>query len=186
MNLAVSRYILKVFVLMIQPRTDLVCSNLPSPKSLRIDMAQSRWIGSCGETGRKRVWMASGTASRALSVNSGLCNDVVIISSIYTSICIGFGSKETASGKGFSMGLVSGCVGYGSGIRCESGLLSFAGTHEGSSTSHWAMSAIVSLQVQNSSAAGVDPNGNLASRYAMRSIIVMHNSANLSITCRRR
>ena len=82
-NLAASRCIRKVFVLIIQPRTDLECSSLPSPNNLRMEMAQSRWIGSCGETGRKRVWIASGIASRALSVNSGLCNDVVIISSMY-------------------------------------------------------------------------------------------------------
>ena len=73
-------------------------------------------------------------------------------------------------------------IGSGSGIRCDSGLWSADGSQELSSASHCAMSAIVSLTVQNSSAAGVDPKGRRVSRYAILSIIVMHISANFSIT----
>ena len=80
--LASSREILNVLVFISHQKIDLLCSNFPSPSSFLIEIAQSLWIGSCGETGRKSVWITRGTASRARGIRSGLSIVVVIMSSM--------------------------------------------------------------------------------------------------------
>ena len=91
-----------------------------------------------------------------------------------------FRYERNGEGGGISLRFVVCGVGLGLDIRCDSGLWSVNVSQELLSTSHWAMTTIVSLTVQNSSTAGVEPNGSLVSRYAMRSIMVMHiNNKNI-------
>ena len=69
----------------IQPSTTFLSSIAPSASSLLVDIISSRGIGSLGETGRQTMWMAKGTAARALLSVEGSSRAMVGVSSMYTS-----------------------------------------------------------------------------------------------------